>query len=277
MKHKQYLSTLLLFFVLIFSAKAAQVDTIQVFSASMQKNIKTCVMLPDGYKKSSKKFPVVYLLHGYSGNYASWAKDFKELKKQVDLYNFIVIGVDGNYSSWYFDSPIDPSFKYETYVTSELVPYIDKNYKTISNRDSRAISGLSMGGHGALYLSIKHQDIFGAAGSMSGGVDFRPFPDNWDIKKRLGTITEFPDNWNKNTVVNMLDLLPNNSLKLIIDCGVDDFFMKVNRDLHAKMLDKKINHDYIERPGEHNLAYWENALKFQLLFFSNFFNEKTKI
>lgn len=277
MKSKQYLFSLLLFFVLIFSAKAAQVDTIQVFSASMQKNIKTCVMLPDSYKKSAKKFPVVYLLHGYSGNYGSWAKDFKELKKQVDLYNFIVIGVDGNYSSWYFDSPIDPSFKYETYVTSELVPYIDKNYKTISNREGRAISGLSMGGHGALYLSIKHQDIFGAAGSMSGGVDFRPFPDNWDIKKRLGTITEFPDNWNKNTVVNMLDLLPNNSLKLIIDCGVDDFFMKVNRDLHAKMLDKKINHDYIERPGEHNLAYWENALKYQLLFFSNFFNEKAKI
>lgn len=277
MKSKQYFSSLLLFFVLIFSAKAAQVDTIQVFSASMKKNIKTCVMLPDSYKKSTKKFPVVYLLHGYSGNYASWAKDFKELKKQVDLYNFIVIGVDGNYSSWYFDSPIDPSFKYETYVTSELVSYIDKNYKTISNRESRAISGLSMGGHGALYLSIKHQDIFGAAGSMSGGVDFRPFPDNWDIKKRLGTITEFPDNWNKNTVVNMLDLLPNNSLKLIIDCGVDDFFMHVNRDLHAKMLDKKINHDYIERPGEHNLAYWENALKFQLLFFSNFFNEKAKI
>jgi len=268
---------LLFFLATLFSAKAAQVDTVQVFSASMKKNIKTCVMLPDSYKKSSKKFPVVYLLHGYSGNYASWAKDFKELKKQVDLYDFIVIGVDGNYSSWYFDSPIDPTYKYETYVTAELVPYIDKNYKTITSREGRAISGLSMGGHGALYLSIKHQDIFGAAGSMSGGVDFRPFPDNWDIKKRLGTITEFPENWDKNTVVNMLDLLPNNSLKMIIDCGVDDFFMNVNRDLHAKMLTRKINHDYIERPGEHNLSYWENALKFQLLFFSNFFSQKAKI
>lgn len=267
---------ILIFLVSLFSAKAAQVDTIQVYSASMKKNIKTCVMLPDSYKKSSEKFPVVYLLHGYSGNYGSWAKDFKELKRQVDLYHFIVIGVDGNYSSWYFDSPIDLTFKYETYVTAELVPYIDKNYKTISSREGRAISGLSMGGHGALYLSIKHQDIFGAAGSMSGGVDFRPFPDNWDIKKRLGTINEFPENWNKNTVVNMLDLLPNNSLKLIIDCGVDDFFMNVNRDLHAKMLAKKINHDYIERPGEHNLKYWENALKYQLLFFHDFFNESVK-
>lgn len=262
--------------LLIFTARAAKVDTLQVFSASMQKNIKTCVVVPDHYKKSKKAFPVVYLLHGYSGNYASWAKDFKELRKQVDQYGFIVVGVDGNYSSWYFDSPIDPSFKYETYVVKELVPFINKQYRTIADRKARAISGLSMGGHGALYLSFKHQDVFGAAGSMSGGVDFRPFPENWDIKKRLGTITEHPENWDKNTVTNMLDLVKDNKLKLIIDCGVDDFFMTVNRELHAKMLAQKINHDYIERPGEHNLKYWENSLKYQLLFFHDFFDENLK-
>ncbi|MBW1656676.1 alpha/beta hydrolase [Flavobacterium quisquiliarum] len=269
------LYTLFLIF-LFFSVKAATVDTIQVYSPSMNKNIKSCIIVPDSYKKSDKKFPVVYLLHGYSGNYGSWAKDFKELKSQVDQYNFIVVGVDGNYSSRYFDSPIDPNFKYETYIIKELVPYIDKKYKTLANRENRAISGLSMGGHGALYLSFKHQDVFGAAGSMSGGVDFRPFPNNWDIKKRLGAITEFPENWDKNTVTNMLDLVKDNNLKLIIDCGVDDFFMEVNRQLHAKMLTLKINHDYIERPGKHDLMYWENSLKFQLLFFNNFFKDNIK-
>ena len=269
---KKAFCTLLLMFV-FFSAKAAKIDTIQVFSPSMNKNIKTCVITPDDYKKSNKKLPVVYLLHGYSGNYASWAKDFKDVGKQVDQYGFIVIGVDGNFSSWYFDSPIDPTFKYETYVIKELVPFVDKNYKTIASREGRAISGLSMGGHGALYLSFRHQDVFGAAGSMSGGVDIRPFPENWDIKKRLGTLSEFPENWEKNTVTNMLELVKDNKLKLIIDCGVDDFFMDVNRELHNKMLALKINHDYIERPGKHNIEYWENSLKFQLLFFDNFFKE----
>ena len=267
--------TCMLFLLFVFfSAKAAKVDTLEVFSAAMNKNIKTCVITPEGYKKSSKKFPVVYLLHGYSGNYATWAKSFKELKKQVDQYDFIVIGVDGNYSSWYFDSLIDPTFKYETYIINELIPFVDKKYKTIASREGRAISGLSMGGHGALYLSFKHQDLFGAAGSMSGGVDFRPFPEKWDIKKRLGSITEYPENWDKNTVVNMLEWVKDNKLKLIIDCGVDDFFIDVNRDLHAKMLALKVNHDYIERPGQHNIQYWENSLKFQLLFFDNFFKEK---
>ena len=262
-----------LFLVLLFfSAQAAQVDTIQVFSASMNKNIKTCVIVPDNYKKSKKKFPVVYLLHGYSGNYATWVKSFKEVSQQVDRYGFIAIGVDGNYSSWYFDSPIDPTFKYETYIIDELVPFIDKKYKTIASREGRAISGLSMGGHGALYLSLKHQDVFGAAGSMSGGVDIRPFSEKWDIKNRLGAITDFPENWEKNTVVNLIELNQNNNLKLIIDCGVDDFFIDVNRELHQKMLALKIDHDYIERPGKHNIDYWENSLKFQLLFFYNFFH-----
>ena len=262
-----------LFLVLLFfSAQAAQVDTIQVFSASMNKNIKTCVIVPDNYKKSKKKFPVVYLLHGYSGNYGTWVKSFKEVSQQVDRYGFIAIGVDGNYSSRYFDSPIDPTFKYETYIIDELVPFIDKKYKTIASREGRAISGLSMGGHGSLYLSLKHQDVFGAAGSMSGGVDIRPFSEKWDIKNRLGAITDFPENWEKNTVVNLIELNQNNNLKLIIDCGVDDFFIDVNRELHQKILALKIDHDYIERPGKHNIDYWENSLKFQLLFFYNFFH-----
>ena len=262
-----------LFLVLLFfSAQAAHVDTIQVFSPSMNKNIKTCVIVPDNYKKSKKKFPVVYLLHGYSGNYATWVKSFKEVSQQVDRYGFIAIGVDGNYSSWYFNSPIDPTFKYETYIIDELVPFIDKKYKTIASREGRAISGLSMGGHGALYLSLKHQDVFGAAGSMSGGVDIRPFSEKWDIKNRLGAINDFPDNWEKNTVVNLIELNQNNNLKLIIDCGVDDFFIDVNRELHQKMLALKIDHDYIERPGKHDIDYWENSLKFQLLFFYNFFH-----
>ena len=264
-----------LFLVLLFfSAQAAHVDTIQVFSPSMNKNIKTCVIVPDNYKKSKKKFPVVYLLHGYSGNYATWVKSFKEVSQQVDRYGFIAIGVDGNYSSWYFNSPIDPTFKYETYIIDELVPFIDKKYKTIASREGRAISGLSMGGHGALYLSLKHQDVFGAAGSMSGGVDIRPFSEKWDIKNRLGAITDFPENWEKNTVVNLIELNQNNNLKLIIDCGVDDFLIESNRELHRRLVYNKVAHDYTERPGAHTWEYWENALPYHVFFFSKILSRK---
>jgi len=261
-----------LFCLLIsFSAtRAAVVDTILIYSASMQKNIKAVIVTPDNYS-SAKELPVVYLLHGYSDNHRGWINKAKGFEKEADIHNLMIVCPDGGYSSWYWDSPIDPKSQYETFISSELVKAIDTKYKTIKDRKGRAITGLSMGGHGALYLAIRHQDVFGAAGSMSGGVDIRPFPNNWDMAKRLGTYAEQPDRWEKNTVINLLHLLTPNSLALIIDCGTDDFFYEVNQNLHQQLLYRNIPHDFITRPGGHTWPYWTNAVKFQILFMSNYF------
>lgn len=264
-------TVILIFSFSWFFLKAATVDTILIYSNSMHKNVKCVIIKPEAYKKKSKQFPVVYLLHGYSGNYANWVQKAPDLLKAVDDNNVLVVCPDGAFGSWYFDSPIDTSMKYETNVALEIPAYIDTHYRTIADRKARAITGLSMGGHGALYLAIRHKDFFGAAGSMSGGVDIRPFPDNWDIKKYLGDYATHPDNWNKNTVINLVDQLQNNELTIIFDCGVDDFFLQVNRNLHQKLAEKKIAHDYIERPGGHEWPYWNNSVKYQLLFFHEFF------
>lgn len=267
------MKSIFLSFCLLASAlflNASEVDTISVFSKSMQKEIKTCVVLPDIYDEEYE-FPVLYLLHGYSGNYSSWLKKAPKIKQLADDYCMIIVCPDGGFSSWYFDSPVDPKIKYETYITRELIKYIDKNYNTIKKREARAITGLSMGGHGALFLSTRHQDIFGVAGSMSGGVDIRPFPEKWHLSQRLGDMAEYPENWEKNSVVNLLYLIKDDKLPLIIDCGINDFFIDVNRMLHEKMLSLNIKHDYIERPGVHNWDYWNNAIEFQVLYFYNYF------
>lgn len=264
-----------LFLLNIHGARAGQVDTVQVYSASMHKNVPCVVVLPDAYKKRhAGNFPVVYLLHGYSGNYRDWIKNVPELKQYVDEYHMIAVCPDGAFGSWYFDSPIDSSFRYETFVSGELVSYIDTHFHTLADRQHRAITGLSMGGHGAMYLALRHTDIFGAVGSMSGGVDIRPFPNNWDIKKRLGSIEEHPENWEKNTVINLVDSLKNGVLKIAFTDGTSDFFLQVNRALHEKLLKLGIDHDYTERPGGHTWAFWENALPYQLLFFERFFDGK---
>lgn len=235
----------------------------------MGKNIKAVVVKPEGYA-TNKDMPVLYLLHGYGGNYASWINSVKGIEKASDLYNMIVVCPDGN-NSWYWDSPVDDKYKYETYVSGELVAWVDSAYKTIKDRKGRGITGLSMGGHGALYLALKHQDIFGAAGSMSGGVDTRPFPNNWEMASRLGKYADQPERWEKNTVINLLHLLTPNRLALMIDCGTEDFFYKVNENLHEQLLYRNIPHEYITRPGAHNWEYWTNAIKFQMLFMDNFF------
>ena len=252
---------------------AEKVDTVETYSPSMKKNIRAVVITPDTYD-GSREFPVVYLLHGYSGNYSNWIKSASSMRDAADVYQTIIVCPDGAFSSWYWDSPVDPSMRYETYVSSELVSWVDNRYKTVRSRTGRGITGLSMGGHGALYLAFKHQDVFGTAGSMSRGVDIRPFPNNWEMAKRLGKYAEAPENWEKNTVINLLHLLTPNSLALIIDCGSEDFFFRVNNNLHEKLLERNIPHDYIARPGGHNWPYWNNAVSYQLLFIKQYFDKQ---
>jgi len=192
----KYLSPILFSLFFLQTINAAVVDTVSTYSASMKKTIKAVVITPDNYA-NAQALPVVYLLHGYSGNYADWITKAKGFEKAVDLYQMIIVCPDGGFGSWYWDSPLDSNYKYETYVSKELVSWIDSKYKTVKNRKGRGITGLSMGGHGALYLAFKHQDVFGVAGSMSGGVDIRPFPHNWDMAFRLGSYSEHPENWEK--------------------------------------------------------------------------------
>ncbi|MEO6894819.1 MAG: alpha/beta hydrolase family protein, partial [Ginsengibacter sp.] len=202
---------------------AAKVDTVLTYSASMKKNIKAVVITPDNYSKNTS-YNVVYLLHGYSGNYSDWVSKVPAIKDMSDTYNLILVCPDGNFGSWYYDSPVDSSWRYETYITRELIKFIDQNYSTNQSRKGRAITGLSMGGHGAFYLAFRHQDIFGAVGSMSGGLDIRPFPLNWDLSKRLGSFKDHPENWEKNTDINLVYLLTPGSLAITFDCGTSDFF-----------------------------------------------------
>jgi S-formylglutathione hydrolase FrmB len=247
------------------------VDTVVIASGVMNKAGKCVVIKPANYKKKGKTFPVVYLLHGYSGNYSNWIMKVPALINYASQFETIIVCPDGGYSSWYFDSPIDNSSKYETYITTEVVHFIDSAYKTQPYMFSRAITGLSMGGHGALYLALRHPQVFGAAGSMSGGVDLKESKNRFDISKRIGDTLTAANEWYYRSVVGMVDTIKNISVKINFECGVNDFFIGGNRLLHKKLTDKKVPHDYTERPGEHNWDYWENAVQYQLLYFKNFF------
>ncbi|WP_038528197.1 alpha/beta hydrolase [Formosa agariphila] len=268
------MSKKLVYIILLFlscNVFASQIDTLMVFSQSMNKTIKNVVITPDNYSKNGGAYNVVYLLHGAGGDHKAWLGKAPAIKTYADTYNVIIVCPDVEKTSWYFDSPVDSKMNYETYVSKELVSKIDATYNTAASKESRAISGYSMGGHGALYLAFKHQDVWGATASMSGGVDLRPFPNNWDISKRLGTYAEYPEHWENNSVINLTHLLTAKDLKILFDCGVDDFFYDANVRLHKKLLERNIPHDYIERPGGHTNAYWSNSIKYQLVFFNDFF------
>ena len=267
------LKLILLFFVCkAVTVTASQIDTVMVMSKSMNKSISNIVIIPDSYATQKESFSVLYLLHGAGGDHTNWLAKVPAIKSYADQYNMIIVCPDGSPNSWYFDSPVDEKMKYETYLSEELIDTIDKKYNTSTEKSGRAITGLSMGGHGAFYLAFKHQDIWGAAGSMSGGVDIRPFPNNWGLSERLGSYSENKANWEENTVINLVYKLKGDHLKLIFDCGTSDFFYGANQRLHEKLLERNIPHDYTERPGNHNWDYWSNSIKYHLLFFNDFFN-----
>jgi S-formylglutathione hydrolase FrmB len=250
---------------------AGTVDTVTIFSSSMHKEIRCVVIKPGSYKKKKNSYPVVYLLHGYSGNYTDWIRLVPQLQQYVDDYQLLVVCPDGGFSSWYFDSPLDSTMRYETHVSNEVVAYTDTHYRTIASRTHRAITGLSMGGHGGLFLGWRHAAVFGACGSMSGGVDIKTSPWDFDISKRIGDTVAYAVNWKRYAVLNIIEQKPSDSLAVIFDCGTEDFFYAMNKQLHQKMLQLRIAHDYTERPGKHNWDYWRLALPYQLLYFHRYF------
>jgi S-formylglutathione hydrolase FrmB len=261
--------------IISLSVKAAVVDTISIYSNAMHKDFKCVVIKPADYKKKKESFPVVYLLHGYDGWYSNWLIRVPQLNDYADQYKIMIVCPDGGKSSWYFDSPVDTSMKYETYIGIEVPAYIDAHYRTIKDRKARAITGLSMGGHGALFLAFRHAETFGACGSMSGGVDLNYSRNKFDIIKRIGDTINYADNWKKYTVISAIDNYPKDSLAIIFDCGIQDpLYYVANQKLHEKMLKLKIPHDYTERPGKHEWAYWRNSIQYHLLFFRNYFDRK---
>lgn len=238
----------------------------------MQKTFKAVIITPKKYKKRKPALPVVYLLHGYDGSFSNWITKAPFLQQQATLYNVIIVCPEGGKSSWYVDSPIDSTMKYETYIAKEVVEFVDNNYNTLKTNKARAITGLSMGGYGALRLAINYPNIFGACGSMSGAVNLKDSKAKYEIAKRLGDTITYARNWIDYSVVNMVHKInPADSLQLIIDCGVDDFFFNANKLLHQKLQNLKIPHYYAENPGNHNWAYWTNSVKYHLLFFSDWF------
>lgn len=252
-----------------------QADTVSIPAIKMGRDIKAVVTLPRQYfaqDKSQFRFPVLYLLHGASGSYRDWPVK-ADLNTLASRYGMIIVCPDGQ-DSWYFDSPIDPTFQFETFISRELVNYIDTHYRTDTRKEMRAITGLSMGGHGALWNAFRHPDVFGSCGSMSGGVDISKFPGRWHIVARLGEYEGNEQVWRSHAVVNLVPTLQPGQ-NIIIDDGKDDFFYEVNMALHEALVRQGIDHDFTIRPGAHSWDYWLNSLEYHMLFFGKAFERAT--
>lgn len=247
---------------------------VPVKSVKMKRVINNTVVVPKAYLAAGDetRYPVVYLLHGHGDVHSSWASRF-DLKQAADQYGIIFVCPDGQ-NSWYFDSPVKNAAQFETYVSRELVAFIDAHYRTRADRQGRAITGLSMGGHGALWLAFRHPDVFGSCGSMSGGVDISKFPNRWNIQDALGRYESNKKVWESHSVISLVPSLQPGQLNIIIDDGRQDFFYDVNMALHASLDKQGIKHSFSIRPGQHSWTYWRESLPQHLAFFNCAFTGK---
>jgi len=273
------------------------------------------VYLPAGYDPAgSKRWPVFYYLNGLGGDETNWV-ELGKLDQTADQLGLaaIVVMPDGD-NHFYLDSSLAVDYdacikegaglfiakqprkktcvkaaKYETYITRDLVGWVDRTYKTIATRTGRGIAGLSMGGYGALMLSMRNPELYAAAASHSG-VDALLYSGPFPYEKGKVTLINHPkewgagigdfgtwirglygadiSTWRTHDPAVLVDKLAPGKLKLYLDCGTEDVFMLHNgmQYLHDLLLERKLEHDYYIGPGGHDFAFWTARLPKSLAF-----------
>ncbi|WP_066834672.1 alpha/beta hydrolase [Rufibacter ruber] len=260
------------------SAQGILKESLEVKSKVLDKKVEYSMYLPADYERTNRRYPVLYLLHGYSDDETGWAQfgeahlTAERLMQAGEVPPMIIVMPDAGVS-WYINSA-DGKVKYEDFFINEFIPYIDKIYRTRGSKEFRAVAGLSMGGYGTLVMALKHPDLFAAAAPLSAAVWtdelFTTMPEA-SFKRYFSTV--FKENlqgqerltahWYQNSVLKLVETAPLDPMKKVkfyIDCGDDDFLIKGNMALHAAMLDRKLLHEFRVRDGGHTWNYWRTAL-----------------
>jgi S-formylglutathione hydrolase FrmB len=269
----------LVILIQVFSTQAfagyrptASLETIQFQSRLINTTLPYNVILPREYNTArTSRYPVLYLLHGLTGHYNDWITR-TNIADYAAQYRLIVVMPEGN-NSWYVDSATVPTDKYESYILQELIPDVQRRYRTIEARYGRAIAGLSMGGYGAFKFGLKYPDRFAFAGSVSGAFAVTNYTEKetgkgaaWEtFLKLFGPVGS--ETRQKNDLFELVQLITPGQVTSLpyfyFDCGTEDapVIFNSNHELDERMLQKKVPHEYRELPGNHSWGYWDSQVQ----------------
>ena len=233
-------------------------------SSALDREMKYRVLLPCLYQTGGGRFPVLYLLHGLYGDYLNWTTR-TNLERYAQKYELIVVMPDAG-DSWYTNSATKPKDKFEDYIAKDLVAEIDGKFRTLRDRHSRAIAGLSMGGYGALKIALRHRGDYAFAGSLSGGLDAPQDLGDRRQEFRDQLLKVFgPPGSRVRADNNVFSLLRSAGAKdlpyFYLACGSGDDFLPVNRDFAAHLASQGVPYEFHETAGGHAWDYWDRALQ----------------
>jgi putative tributyrin esterase len=264
---------ILCFIILAFSisvyAQKAKSEDFKLKSKLMNREMPYRVLLPSNYEKQKdSRFPVVYLLHGLFGHFNLWT-DKTKLAEYATAHQFIIVNPEGD-NGWYTDSISVANDRYESYIMQELIPEIDKNFRSLPDRKNRSIAGLSMGGYGALKFGLKYPEMFSVAGSFSGALGAATIVVDEKSKTLMGSIMNVygdatTQTRKDNDIFAILKTLPPEKVKqlpfIYLDCGTEDFLIQNNRDFVNLLLEKKVSHEFRQLPGGHTWTFWDSQVQ----------------
>ena len=227
------------------------------------------IILPDHYSPSHR-YPVLYLLHGYSGGYRDWI-DRTGILRYVSGSSFIVVMPDAG-NSWYVNSFENLSDQYENYMIDDLPHHIRSLLSIDTTR--QAIAGLSMGGYGALVLAFRHPGTFCFAGSLSGALSVPVDIPEWEhhawgfsiapnLKQTFGPRPG--PFWNDHDLFQLFRRTPVARFPYcyIVTGEQDGFtnFLPAARALADSLRGIGARYEYHETPGSHNWKFWDSQIQ----------------
>jgi len=255
-----------------YAQRDPPVSTIKLDSKLLGTTIDYSILYPVNYQRADladKKFPVLYLLHGLTGTHTNWTNRSR-VALYATRYDLFIVMVEGK-NGWYTDSASVPTDKFESYILQELIPDVEKRFRVSTEREGRAIAGLSMGGYGALKFGFKSPDKFAFVASMSGALGAASWTDaelqgmefiRQSLQKTFGAAGS-PTRV-QNDLAKLTREVSSEGIKTLpaiyLDCGTEDLLFTTNRSYADLLLQRKIPHEFRELPGNHNWQYWDQQV-----------------
>jgi enterochelin esterase-like enzyme len=269
-------------------ASGQVLEGLKFASPILGRDVKFAVYLPPDYATSTRRYPVVYLLHGYTDDESGWIQ-FGEVHLAADraiaareIPPMIIVMPDGGVA-WYMND-VQGKVRWEDMFVQEFIPFIDKAYRTRAAREFRGISGLSMGGWGSLLMSMRHPELFAACAAFSAAVWSEEDAAAMEAKnydrmfaslfgpRPEGSVTEHFKAYNPLSLARSKADTELTKVRYYIDCGDDDFLIKGNCLLHVALLERKVPHEFRVRDGAHTWTYWRTGIIDGLAFIGQSFH-----
>jgi S-formylglutathione hydrolase FrmB len=268
------------------AAAAGRVECNSIPSKILARRIPYCIVLPASFDTDkARTFPVLYFLHGLGDNEQFFVHSgawnlVEDMHEKGELKDFLIATPDAG-STFYINSK-DLKERYEDFLLQEFFPYMEKHYRVAAGGANRAVSGISMGGYGALYLAFRHPQLFSSVSAHSAAlIETLPNflagaqPNSPRVRVLGGAFGNPPDPvfWQAHNPIVIARTANLAGLHIYFDCGDrDDYGFEVGAmALDKTLTSRKIPHEFHIYPGRHDAAYFSEHLPASLVFHSRLF------